>query len=75
MTEKRTQRRKELDDKFWSDFAKYRPQLDRIIIDRKVQPNDTSLVVLMALHMIGSLDFWEAEQIDNLPPPHKGDTQ
>jgi len=69
MTEKQTQRRKELDDKFWSDFAKYRPQLDRIISSQEVRASDSSLVVIMALHMSGSLDFWQAEQIDNLPPP------
>jgi len=72
MTEKQQQRRQELDDKFWADFAKYRPQLERIISNQQVQqvqPSDTKLVVLMALHMMGSLDFWEAEQIDKLPPP------
>lgn len=68
MTEQQ-QRRQELDDKFWADFAKYRPQLERIISNREVQATDTPLVVLMALHMMGSLDFWEAEQIDKLPPP------
>lgn len=69
MTEKQQQRRQELDDKFWADFAKYRPDLERIISNREVQKSDTPLVVLMALHMMGSLDFWEAEQIDKLPPP------
>jgi hypothetical protein len=69
MTEKQQQRRQELDDKFWADFAKYRPNLERIISNQEVQPSDTKLVVLMALHMMGSLDFWEAEQIDKLPPP------
>lgn len=69
MTEKQQQRRQELDDKFWADFAKYRPDIERIISNREVQKSDTPLVVLMALHMMGSLDFWEAEQIDKLPPP------
>lgn len=69
MTAKQQQRRQELDDKFWADFAKYRPQLERIISNQQVQPSDTKLVVLMALHMMGSLDFLEAEQIDKLPPP------
>ena len=69
MTEKQQQRRQELDDKFWADFAKYRPNVERIISNQEVQPSDTKLVVLMALLMMGSLNFWEAEQIDKLPPP------
>lgn len=69
MTEKQQQRRQKLDDKFWADFAKYRPDIERIISNREVLKSDTPLVVLMALHMLGSLDFWEAEQIDKLPPP------
>jgi len=72
MTEKQKQRRKELDDKFWADFANYRPDLERIVRDRDVDPSDTQLIVVMALHMMGALDRWEAEQIDNLPPPHFG---
>jgi hypothetical protein len=69
MTEKQKQRRQELDDTFWADFAKYRPDIERIIGDREVQDDDVSLIVVMALHMMGSLDRWEAEQIDKLPPP------
>lgn len=69
MTAKQQQRRQELDDKFWGDFAKYRPDLERIIRNREAKASDNPLVVLMAMHMMGSLDFWEAEQIDKLPLP------